>query len=214
MSALAAATRSVDSQPAASSVQTAAPVTQTPTPAPTSTWMQAAPPAVSLSSGGTSAAAGSFTGGEPLPSGTRHVLETSFHTNLQPVRVHTDTQAHNLTQPLSTRAVTYGTHIFLWPGEQPSDSRLMSHEAAHVLQQRGAPSLQNFTSSRGDVFEGEAEQASAAVLRGESFAVHEQTGPRMQGFLGIDIPNPLDWLANKANVIPGFRMFTIILGMN
>ena len=51
-------------------------------------------------------------------------------------------------------------------------------------------------------------------MRSESFAVRQQTGPRFQGFLGIDLPDPLDWLANKANIIPGFRMFTIVLGVN
>jgi DNA-binding transcriptional regulator YdaS (Cro superfamily) len=134
---------------------------------------------------------------------------------LHSVRVHTGTHAQDLTQTLSTRAVTYGNHIFLGSGERPSDLRVMAHEAAHVVQQRAAPALQPFSSSHENAYESEAEQASAAVLHGESFSVHEHTsGPRMQGFLGIDIPNPLNWLADKANIIPGFRMFTIILGMN
>ncbi len=67
----------------------------------------------------------------------------------------------------------------------------------------------------GDRFETEAAQTAAAVQQGERVTVQGRTGgPRLQGFLGIDIPNPLDWLADKANIIPGFRMFTIILGVN
>ena len=91
----------------------------------------------------------------------------------------------------------------------------MAHEAAHVVQQRGSSAAaQPFSPGDDNAYEAEAEQASAAVLRGESFKVQQQTSPRPQGLLGIDLPDPLDWLANKANVIPGFRMFTIILGVN
>ena len=60
---------------------------------------------------------------------------------------------------------------------------------------------------------------SAAAVRGQSFTVQQRTSPRVQGkgvldSLGISLPDPLDWLANKANMIPGFRMFTIVLGVN
>lgn len=144
----------------------------------------------------------------------RGPLERSYSTNLDSVRVHTDTGANTVAHSLSTRAVTYGNDIYLGSGQQPTDMRVMAHEAAHVVQQRGAPAMQLFSPGSDDAHEHEAEQASAAVMRGESFSVQQQTSPRPQGFLGISLPNPLDWLANKANVIPGFRMFTIILGVN
>ncbi len=53
-------------------------------------------------------------------------------------------------------------------------------------------------------------------MRGEKFNVQQRTSPRPQGLLGIDIsiPDPIDWLAGKANSIPGFRMLTIVLGVN
>lgn len=144
----------------------------------------------------------------------RGPLERSYSTNLDSVRVHTDTGANTVAHSLSTRAVTYGNDIYLGSGQQPTDMRVMAHEAAHVVQQRGAPAMQLFSPGSDDAHEQEAEQASAAVMRGESFSVQQQTAPRPQGFLGISLPNPLDWLADKANVIPGFRMFTIILGVN
>jgi len=134
---------------------------------------------------------------------------------LQDVRVHTDVGAHNVAHSLSTRAVTVGSDIFLGRGERPTDMRVMAHEAAHVVQQRGAPATaQPFSPASDGAYEAEAEQASAAVLRGESFTVQQQTAPRPQGLLGISLPDPLDWLANKANIIPGFRLLTIILGVN
>ena len=61
---------------------------------------------------------------------------------------------------------------------------------------------------------GRAASASEAVVRGESFSVTGRTeGTQVQGDF-FDLPNPLNWLAGKANLIPGFRMFTTILGVN
>ena len=78
--------------------------------------------------------------------------------------------------------------------------------------------LQRWTPSTSDRFEGEANRAAAAVARGEPFTVTERTaGPRVQPFLGIDIDiagRALDYIAPKANAIPGFRMFTVVLGVN
>lgn len=154
-------------------------------------------------------------GGSPLAPEVRRPLEKSFGANLHEVRVHSDAGAHSVAHSLSTRAVTIGSDIFLGRGERPTDMRVMAHEAAHVIQQRGASTAaQPFSTGNDNAYEAEAEQASAAVLRGESFSVQQTTAPRPQGLLGIDLPDPLDWLANKANVIPGFRMFTIILGVN
>ena len=158
--------------------------------------------------------------GAPLPPAVRNVLARTFSVDLTPIRVHTDASAQRVVRSLSTRAFAYGNHIFLGPGEQPTDLRLIAHEVAHVVQQASGVTLQHFTPSAGDPHEHEAEQASAAALRGERFKVQRRTSPRPQGLglkdIGIDveIPDPLDWLANKANMIPGFRMFTIVLGVN
>lgn len=87
----------------------------------------------------------------------------------------------------------------------------MAHEVAHVVQQRGAPVVQLWTSDRTDPYEQEAHRASAAVVRSEPFNVRGRTGPRVQR---LGISDALNWFADKANVIPGFRMLTIILGFN
>ncbi len=154
--------------------------------------------------------------GAPLPVAVKNPLTHSFSIDLTPIRVHTDARAQHLVRSFNTRAFAYGRHIFLGPGESPNDLRLMAHEAAHVVQQSGGAVLQHFTTTRGDAFEQEAEQASAAAIRGDRFTVRRRTNRRPQGDLGIDlgIPDPLDWLAGKANLIPGFRMLTIVLGVN
>jgi len=154
--------------------------------------------------------------GAPLPVAVKSPLTHSFSVDLTPIRVHTDARAQLTVRSFNTRAFAYGHNIFLGPGESPSDLRLMAHEVAHVVQQSRGAVIQNFTTGRGDALEHEAERASAAAVRGEKFNVQQRTSPRPQGLLGIDIsiPDPLDWLAGKANLIPGFRMLTIILGVN
>jgi hypothetical protein len=154
------------------------------------------------------------TGGAPLPVAIRNPLARTFSIDLTPIRVHTDLNAQKIARSLSTRAFAYGHNILLGAGEQPTDLRLMAHEVAHVVQQSHGATLQHFTTGPGDACEREAEQASAAALRGDSFTVQQHTSPRPQGLFGIELPNPLNWLANQANNIPGFRMFTIILGVN
>lgn len=154
--------------------------------------------------------------GAPLPVAVKSPLTHSFSVDLTPIRVHTDARAQLTVRSLHTRAFAYGHHIFLGPGESPGDLRLMAHEVAHVVQQSRGAVLQHFTPSSGDVLEHEAERASAAAMRGDKFNVQQRATPRPQGFLGIDIdiPDPLEWLAGKANSIPGFRMLTIVLGVN
>jgi Domain of unknown function (DUF4157) len=154
--------------------------------------------------------------GAPLPVAVKNPLTHSFSIDLTPIRVHTDARAQHTVRSFNTRAFAYGHNIFLGPGETPTDLRLMAHEVAHVVQQSRGAVLQHFTTRHGDAFEQEAEQASAAVVRGDRFTVQQRTTPRPQGLLGIDlgIPDPLDWLAGKANSIPGFRMLTIVLGVN
>ena len=87
----------------------------------------------------------------------------------------------------------------------------MAHEAAHVVQQQGAPTIQHYTHGGGDAYEHEAHQASAAVVRGQNFQVQQRTWPRLQR---LGVKDALDFFADKANMIPGFRMFTLVIGIN
>ena len=153
-----------------------------------------------------------LTGGEPLSPAVGEAIERSLHVGLPPVRVHTDTRAQQMARGLAARAVTYGHHIFLGPNERPTDVALMAHEVAHVIQQEGPPKLQLFGHDQADPCEREAHQAAAAVVRGESFTPRERTSGRRIQRLGLS--DALDYFADQANMIPGFRMFTIILGMN
>jgi len=162
---------------------------------------------------------GRLTSGAPLPEDVRASMEPRFRADFSEVRIHTDEHAARLSARLAARAFAYDRHIFFGRGEyrpnEPEGAELLAHELTHTIQQRAV--VQRLTGiDTGDAYEHEAQRAGEAAVRGEAFVVHQHTSPRPQGIFGIDIslPDPLSWLAGKANVIPGFRMFTIILGVN
>lgn len=182
----------------------------------------AAPPAVRLQEGGAKRGVGPDGGkklvqaagpGEPLPEAVRGALEKSLGADLSRVRVHRGPRSAEAVDALSARAVTYGANVFLGPRERPTDLALMAHEVAHVVQQQGAPKIQKFDAGgAGDSYEAEAHRASAAVVRGERYEVSGRTsGARAQRW-GMD--TILNKIAGWANAIPGFRMFTVVLGVN
>ncbi len=105
--------------------------------------------------------------GAALPVAVKNPLARSFGADVSPIRVNQDPQAQAMAKGLSTRAFTVANNVYLGSGERPDDLGMMAHEAAHVLQQRGSrAAAQPFTSGGGDACETEAQQASAAVLRG------------------------------------------------
>ena len=151
--------------------------------------------------------------GQPLAPHIKEAIQNSLMVDLSSVRLHASTAAERKAQSLSARAFTFGNDIFLGHGEHPTDLTLISHEAAHVIQQQHtAPVVQAWSSDHDDRYEREADQAAAAVVSGRGFAVRERVdSPRVQRF---GISDALDWIADKAYIIPGFRMFTIVLGVN
>ena len=153
------------------------------------------------------------TGGQPLAPAVRMALEDSYQVDMRGVRVHSDSGAQEAAAGMSARAFAYGNNIVLGSGESATDLGLMAHEGAHVVQQQAAPIIQRYTPGGGDSYEVEAHQASAAVMRGETFQVQQRTQPRAQRW-GLSMSDVRDYIADKANIIPGFRMFTIVLGVN
>lgn len=142
----------------------------------------------------------------------REAIENTLQVDLGSVRLHSDAAAQDKAHSLSARAFTFANHIFLGKGEHPTDLPLISHEAAHVVQQQAGAHVQAWSANRSDRYEREADQAAAAVSRNQSFAVRERVASPCVQRLGIS--DALDYFADKAYNIPGFRMFTIVLGVN
>jgi len=135
----------------------------------------------------------SMTGGSPLPSGVRQFMEPRFRADFSNVKVHTSEQAARLSNRLDARAFTVGSHVFFGrdqfrPESEPG-RELIAHELTHTIQQ------------------------GSVIQRSEDPTV-TQTSPEQVQRAIPGIGKVLDFFADWANAIPGFRMFTIVLGVN
>ena len=89
--------------------------------------------------------------------------------DLSDVRVHTDDNADRLNRSVSARAFATGTDVYFAKGEYNPGSeqgdKLIAHELAHVVQQRGAPQGGPLTVSQpGDAMETEADDVADTIL--------------------------------------------------
>jgi hypothetical protein len=88
--------------------------------------------------------------------------------DLSDVRVHTDDTADKLNRSVSARAFATGTDVYFSAGEYNPGSaegdKLIAHELAHVVQQRGASSGGPLTVSQpGDAMEREADSVADRI---------------------------------------------------
>jgi hypothetical protein len=106
-------------------------------------------------------------GGTSLDPGVADRLSGSLG-DLSDVRVHTDDTADMLNRSVSARAFATGTDVYFAKGEYSPGSadgdKLIAHELAHVVQQRGAPSSGPLTvSNPGDTLETEADSVADQI---------------------------------------------------
>ena len=130
-------------------------------------------------------------GGTPLSRSVRNYMEPRFAADFSAVRIHTGEAAAQQSANLNAHAFTIGEHVFFgrnqYQPESASGRELIAHELTHTIQQ------------------------GAAIQRSADTTVTERTPPRVQR-LGID--DALNYFADKANLIPGFRLLTVVLGVN
>jgi hypothetical protein len=106
-------------------------------------------------------------GGSSLDTGVQDRFSDSLG-DLSDVRVHTDDTADRLNRSVSARAFATGTDVYFAKGEYSPGSadgdRLIAHELAHVVQQRGAPASGPLTVSEpGDSLETEADSVADRI---------------------------------------------------
>ncbi len=183
-------------------VQMPAPAAVVATGAPRSPWVQrfaphiqrrgdGAPPLGAAAASEIAAARG---GGAPLPPAVRTFMEPRLRADFSSVRVHTDARAAGLATQVQAQAFTVGGDIFFGRGRfQPesADGReLIAHELTHTLQ-----------------------QGAAVHRREDGGVVVNEAAPRSQ-VQRLGISDALDYFAERAYNVPGFRMLTIVLGVN
>jgi len=135
--------------------------------------------------------------GAPLPTGVRKFMEPRFGADFNRVRIHTGEQAARLSRQVSAQAFTVGNQLFFgkdqFQPDTPQGQQLIAHELTHTLQQ------------------GATVQHGAPVQRTEDVTVAQQSPPHVQRF---GIGNVLGHVADAASALPGFRMLTLVLGVN
>ena len=114
------------------------------------------------------AVAVSRTPGTPLGAAERQEASGWFGSDFSGVRVHSGPQAQRAADSINARAYTVGDHIVFGQGGAPSGGaegrRLLAHELAHVVQQRGAASTGPLTVSQpGDALETEADSVADSI---------------------------------------------------
>lgn len=134
-------------------------------------------------------------GGSPLPPAVAKSMGEKFDADFSGVKVHTDERAASLANRFAARAFTVGGHVFFSRGAfQPGSAdgrKLIAHELAHTIQQGAARQRGGGGAGRSAI----ARAATAAVQR-------------------LGVSDALDYFADKANLIPGFRMLTVVIGVN
>ena len=110
--------------------------------------------------------------GQPLDPEPRLRLEHGFGADLGDVRLHTDGAAAESARRAGARAYTVGSDVVFGAGRyRPDDTagwRLLSHEMAHVLQQRGEGAQPGPLNRASESNERAARGAADALVRGES----------------------------------------------
>jgi outer membrane protein OmpA-like peptidoglycan-associated protein len=81
-------------------------------------------------------------GGSPLPENTRTSMESAMGADFSNVRVHTGSNAIQMSKDLNAQAFTHGSDVYFNSGKyNPSsteEDRLLAHELTHVVQQSSA----------------------------------------------------------------------------
>lgn len=119
--------------------------------------------------------------GDELASEVRGPIERSTGADLSDVQVHQDGRAARAAESIGARAFTHGRDIWLGASESARDTRLMAHEAAHVIQQTGT----------------KAKSGASRARQGPT-----TPGPSMAPAMGRAGPAPLQRAKNSAAAPP------------
>jgi hypothetical protein len=177
----------------------------------------------------------------PLPQAVRSFMETRFGADFSGVRVHADAHAAALSGQLSAQAFTVGREIYFGGHQfQPntqSGRELIAHELTHTIQQGGAAQRAAGMAASGAPARAPAPAPASpaamaaapipAMAPGAAAPTRAPPAPRAAvspparvaartpaSVQRLGLGDAWSFFADKTNLIPGFRMLTILLGVN
>jgi hypothetical protein len=77
-------------------------------------------------------------GGSALPNDVRSFMEPRFEADFSNIKVHTDSNAVQMTKELGAQAFAHGSDIYYGAGKSPGNNELTAHELTHTIQQGAA----------------------------------------------------------------------------
>jgi hypothetical protein len=77
-------------------------------------------------------------GGSALPDDVRSFMEPRFGADFSDIKVHTDSNAVQMTKELGAQAFAHGSDIYYGAGKSPGKNELTAHELTHTIQQGAA----------------------------------------------------------------------------
>jgi hypothetical protein len=77
-------------------------------------------------------------GGSALPDNVRSFMEPRFGADFSNIKVHTDSNAVQMTKELGAQAFAHGSDIYYGAGKSPGNNELTAHELTHTIQQGAA----------------------------------------------------------------------------
>jgi hypothetical protein len=161
-------------------------------------------------------------GGQPLPAGTRRFMEGRLGADLSRVRVHTGSAAAGAAAGMGARAFTYGRDIYFGGGEYQPESasgrELIAHELVHTIQQRAAVQRAVLPGTQVQAHSPPmAQRGIGSRLLGAATAVYDTGASVVNAVgdaIGVVIQKVKDYFAEKAAILPGFTLFTMVIGKN
>jgi len=160
---------------------------------------------------------GTKSSGEPLSGSVQNFMEPRFGADFSNVRIHTGPEAAELSSGINAQAFTHGRDIYFNEGKYDPDSssgkHLIAHELTHTIQQGAAVKTRRArrnteSSSSSQKIQrswlGDAWNAVSGAAKGAA----EWVGDSLEA--GKDWL--LDWLKNRVDDVPGYKLFTVVLG--
>ena len=179
-------------------------------------------------------------GGTKLDTQTRSQMESSFGADFSTVRVHTDSSANQLSQDLGAKAFTHGSDIYFNKGQYNPGSRdgqhLLAHELTHTVQQ-GATVQRKPVSDDLEAKSAQSLSPNAHAIQAQAIATSPTAANSIRRFTPKSLQQQanqsltstisstsnevqrlpgfiMDELADYARHIPGYTLFTVIIGYN
>ena len=161
---------------------------------------------------------GSKGGGSPLPDNTRSEMESGIGADFSGVRVHTDSNAADMSSSINAKAFTHGNDVYFNQGQYNPEStegkHLIAHELTHTVQQGAAVQTKSMDAPK-------IVQTKKKIQRGWLGDAWDSVSSAVSSavdYVADGLDAALNWVKDQfgdfVSGIPGYRLLTVVLGQD